>query len=168
MYRCVTCNVVVVHGAKQCRPCYYERIFARKAVRATNGHHEAKRRERDVRKREQRRALATAWEARNPEKVKAKYIRYRARNSVAIYARNDKRTAAQQRATPVWSNDFIVEEAYALRELRQRMTGFSWHVDHIVPLQSPLVCGLHAHTNLQVIPGALNVRKLNRQWPDMP
>lgn len=29
-------------------------------------------------------------------------------------------------------------------------------------------CGLHAHTNLQVIPASVNRSKNNRCWPDMP
>jgi 5-methylcytosine-specific restriction endonuclease McrA len=41
-------------------------------------------------------------------------------------------------------------------------------VDHIVPLKSPLVCGLHVEHNLQVIPATQNRRKHNRVWPDMP
>ena len=42
------------------------------------------------------------------------------------------------------------------------------HVDHIVPLQSALVCGLHCEANLEIIPGAANEAKKNYWWPDMP
>ena len=62
----------------------------------------------------------------------------------------------------------MIEEFYHLAQLRTKATGIVWHVDHIVPLQSPIVCGLHAETNLQVIPGVMNVGKGNRFWPDMP
>lgn len=48
------------------------------------------------------------------------------------------------------------------------MFGFQWHVDHIVPLTSQIVCGLHSHTNIRVIPGAENISKNNRIWEDMP
>jgi hypothetical protein len=47
-------------------------------------------------------------------------------------------------------------------------TGVKWHVDHIVPRNSPLVCGLHVHTNLQVIPADENMYKRNLRWPDKP
>lgn len=86
----------------------------------------------------------------------------------ATLARDAKRRAAKLRATPAWSVDFFVEEAYDLARLRTELTGVPYDVDHIVPLQSPLVCGLHAHTNLRVIPAAINRSKNNRYWPDMP
>lgn len=41
------------------------------------------------------------------------------------------------------------------------------HVDHIVPLQSNWVCGLHCEANLRVIPGAENESKRNFWWPQM-
>jgi hypothetical protein len=41
-------------------------------------------------------------------------------------------------------------------------------VDHVVPLKSPLVCGLHCEANLELIPANDNFRKGNRHWPDMP
>lgn len=79
-----------------------------------------------------------------------------------------KRRAEKIQATPAWANNFFMEEAYRLATLRTKMFGFVWHVDHIVPLRSKLVCGLHVETNFQVIPGIENNRKSNIYWPDMP
>ena len=73
-----------------------------------------------------------------------------------------KRRAAEKRATPVWANSFFIAEAYRLAALRTKLFGFSWHVDHIVPLQHPLVCGLHVESNLNVIPASENQKKHNR------
>jgi hypothetical protein len=42
-----------------------------------------------------------------------------------------------------------------------------YHVDHIVPLTSDLVCGLHCEANLQIAVGKDNIAKNNRWWPDM-
>lgn len=80
------------------------------------------------------------------------------------------RRAKKLQATPPWANQFFIEEIYDLAKRRTRLMtgGHKWHVDHIVPLKSDLVCGLHVHNNLRVIPGVLNASKGNRHWPDMP
>ena len=36
-----------------------------------------------------------------------------------------------------------------------------------MPLNHPLVCGLHVQNNLQLLPLAENIRKGNNWWPDM-
>jgi hypothetical protein len=61
-----------------------------------------------------------------------------------------------------------MNEIYHLARIRTKSTGVIHHVDHIVPLRSKLVCGLHVPENLQVIEGKLNLRKNNKWWPDMP
>jgi hypothetical protein len=78
------------------------------------------------------------------------------------------RRASQLSATPAWRNVFFMREAYSLAALRTRLTGFRWEVDHIVPLRSRAVCGLHAETNLRVIPKTVNAKKHNTHWPHMP
>ena len=58
--------------------------------------------------------------------------------------------------------DFVAKEAHALRTLRNKHTGFEWHVDHIIPLKGVDVCGLHIWSNLAVIPKLDNLRKGNK------
>lgn len=69
---------------------------------------------------------------------------------------------------PVWANLFYIKEIYKLCRLRTKITGVTWNVDHIVPIKSDLVCGLHVESNLQVITESMNKQKGNRHWPDMP
>lgn len=69
---------------------------------------------------------------------------------------------------PSWADHAAILKAYRLARLYTGFTGVKWHVDHIVPLNSPLVCGLHVHTNLQVIPASTNMDKRNLSWPDKP
>jgi hypothetical protein len=110
----------------------------------------------------------SAWRKANPEKHRAAKRKY-ARANLAKYAAScAARLAKRLQATPSWANKFFIAEAYDLAQRRTQLLGYRWHVDHIVPLRSPLVCGLHVHNNLQVIPAIANLSKNNRRWPDMP
>lgn len=84
-------------------------------------------------------------------------------------ARNTARRRAKIRmAIPSW---FCEIECSAIYEMAQEMTlstGVKHEVDHIVPIRSPKVCGLHWHGNMRVITKAENATKGNRYWPDMP
>ena len=109
-------------------------------------------------------AIISAWSKRNSEKVKAYAKKTKANNKGKINALTVKRRLAKIKRTPVWlsSDDhWMIEQAYELAALRTKMFGFSWHVDHILPLQGKTVSGLHTPYNLQVIPGIENVWKSN-------
>lgn len=82
--------------------------------------------------------------------------------------RNSLRGRAEKAATPIWANKFFIEQAYDIARKRSEVTGIRWEVDHIVPLKSDLVCGLHTHENLQVITKFSNLSKKNFRWPEMP
>lgn len=99
------------------------------------------------------RDCSARWLQKNPDKAAMK--------------KADRRSKKLQ-ATPAWANRFFMSEAYHLAQLRTKATGIAWAVDHIVPLNSRYVCGLHVEHNLAVIPARANSSKGNRYWPDMP
>jgi 5-methylcytosine-specific restriction endonuclease McrA len=55
---------------------------------------------------------------------------------------------------PLWANLSIIKRIYENAE--------GAHVDHIIPLQGELVCGLHVENNLQYLTPEENSRKGNK------
>lgn len=71
-------------------------------------------------------------------------------------------------AWPEWCaehNDF--KEIYTEAKQR-RKDGEDVQVDHIVPICSDIVSGLHVPWNLAIIHRKENMKKSNHTWPDMP
>ena len=87
---------------------------------------------------------------------------YQKNNKPAYAASCAKRKAAKLLATPFWSETEKIAVVY------DKASTLGCEVDHVVPLQHPLVCGLHVWHNLQVLPTGPNRSKGNRYWPDMP
>ena len=80
-------------------------------------------------------------------------------------AREAFRRAQKLNATPKWltkDHKKTMTNLYLLRDELGLKEGIIYHVDHVVPLISELVCGLHVPWNLQVIPAKLNQQKSNR------
>lgn len=96
---------------------------------------------------------------------------YAKKNPHILLKNTRKRQARILQATPEWAESefeqFYIEEIYHLSALRKQMLGVEFNVDHIVPLQSKLVCGLHCASNLRILPATENKVKLNLHWPDM-
>ena len=72
-------------------------------------------------------------------------------------------------ATPPWITEEQIAEMAAIYEAANNADSDNpQHVDHIVPLKNPLVCGLHVPWNLQILPEKENLHKSNKWWPDHP
>lgn len=104
----------------------------------------------------------------NPDRIKKAKKEFRKRNPHVTRAAIVRRELSKINAIPSWANNFFISEIYDIARIRTKITGFVWHVDHIVPLRSKFVCGLHCEANLRVIPASINCSKNNRHWPDMP
>ena len=75
-----------------------------------------------------------------------------------------ERNAAKVHATPQWltkKDRRDIADIYALAALKTAETGIKHEVDHIVPLRSKVVCGLHVGWNLSVITASKNRAKTN-------
>jgi hypothetical protein len=91
------------------------------------------------------------------------YIReYQKANKGKCNAKNAKRRASRLQATPKWANLKQIEGTYKLAQYLTEEHGRQIHVDHIVPLQNPLVCGLHVEDNLQLLYADENLSKSNK------
>jgi len=69
-----------------------------------------------------------------------------------------KYRAAKKKAVPKWANLEDIENVYIEAKY------FKMEVDHIVPLQSDVVCGLHVWDNLQLLSPEENRRKRNLHY----
>ena len=153
-----------------------ERILADRAIYRAKNSDTIKKRNTAYTKANKQRIIEKVkmWQAENKDKVRAYKKKCKNQNREKYRAMNAagavRRQATKLQATPKWVNWFFIEEIYdlAARRTKLRSGGHRWHVDHIVPLRSKLVCGLHVHNNLQVIPGKANQEKSNVHWPDHP
>jgi hypothetical protein len=121
--------------------------------------------------------------AKNKEMVKARAAarpteerrRYRNKHKAAnpeLYkALTSVRKRRHREATPKWVTP---EQKLAMRQLYltamslTKATGERYVVDHIVPLLSPEVCGLHVPWNLRVITQSDNLKKSNLLLDSLP
>ncbi len=114
---------------------------------------------------EVRRQQALKYYYADHEKAKINQLVRQKTRLPQIAAYEAGRRAIKLQRTPRWvdcEEKWLIKEVYALAALRTKQFEFSWHVDHIVPLQGHYVSGLHVPENLQVIPGVDNISKCNK------
>ena len=131
-------------------------------------------------------AAAKVWRKLNPERAKATR-----KQSIEKERASDGRrywkdpvkyiTKASKRAKKYPARHAAISASY---KNTKKMSGPPWadqkkililyekalilgmEVDHIVPITSSFVCGLHCEDNLQLLCKSENVSKGNRSWPD--
>lgn len=99
---------------------------------------------------------------RNKERYDAKSAEYAKTHAGWKASHCAKRRAKKKQAMPVWAKDGYMKIFYKLAKLESKRTGKRVEVDHIVPLQHDLVCGLHCEDNLQLLFAADNYAKSNK------
>ena len=104
--------------------------------------------------------------ATRPLEVKRVYQKtWKERNVVWVRADTKSRRRKHRLATPKWlsrKQKSEIRQIYQIAITMSKTTGEQYVVDHIVPLRSELVCGLHVPWNLRVIPQQENLLKSNK------
>ena len=72
-----------------------------------------------------------------------------------------KRRQKRDKSTPPWANKKVIKQLYAEARKLTLKTGIKHEVDHIIPSNHDLVCGLHVETNLQILTKQENCDKGN-------
>lgn len=118
------------------------------------------------------------WHRNNKDKERIQKQKYYQENKEAIKARNrqwheanpdkhrqriSRRRAAMNNCQPAWADEEKINVYYAIAKwLEAVVPGQKYHVDHIIPIQNKLVCGLHVHENLAVLKAEDNLSKQNK------
>ena len=104
--------------------------------------------------------------ATRPLEVKRVYQKaWKERNTVWVRADTKARRRKHREATPSWltrEQKGQIRELYKIAITMTKTTGEQYVVDHIIPLRSEVVCGLHVPWNLRVIPRQENLLKSNK------
>lgn len=102
---------------------------------------------------EERRRARKTWKLRNPEaaQVSANAWKRRARDASPPWLTLDQKAE--------------IASIYAKARAMTKLSGVKHVVDHIVPLRSPEVCGLHVPWNLQILTHTDNCAKSNKLLP---
>jgi len=71
-----------------------------------------------------------------------------------------------KRARPAWADRGATRALYAEAKRFTHETGVKHHVDHIYPIISDTICGLHVPANLRIVTATVNCAKSNR-WEEV-
>jgi len=101
-----------------------------------------------------------------PNELKNKYRQaWKDNNLLAIRADTKARRRKHREATPPWltkKEKSEIRQLYQMAITMTQTTGERYVVDHIVPLRSDVICGLHVPWNLRVITQEENLKKSNK------
>ena len=119
-------------------------------------------RKRYAENREAERRRGQDYYKRNKDSEKERNRRWRNNNRGKYNAIAANRRSAKLQRTPAWADHDAIARVYAQAKLAEAVTGLSYHVDHIVPLQGENVSGLHVSWNLQILEAEDNISKGNK------
>jgi hypothetical protein len=116
-----------------------------------------------VRQKQKTKARARKYYIENRELLLYKNKEYYINNKGTVFAKCARRRASKHNAIVSWIENEIerIKEIYNECHMMSNTCDKKYHVDHVIPLQHNLVCGLHCVDNLQIIPAEENLRKSN-------
>jgi len=110
--------------------------------------------------------MVKARASARPSHQKMQYRNNHKANNPEMYrALNSVRKRRHREATPPWvtpEQKLAMRKLYLIAMQLTKSTGERYVVDHIIPLLSEEVCGLHVPWNLRVITQAENLQKSNK------
>ncbi len=154
-------------AARRAKASYYanrDELVAKKRAynAARRAEINAKARARDRLNPEKKRARSKAYREQHREELRAKNRAYQQSHPAVVRAGAMRHIAARRQATPRWADHSEIAAIYREAVRLTQATGIEHQVDHIYPLNSPILCGLHVAANLQILTKTENLRKSNR------
>lgn len=143
-----------------------ESVVRSEAQKAARRKYEQSEKGKAAKKRHDAAYIASGGRAKTEERRSAKPLsearkearrRWAKRNPEFYAADRSMRRALYRNASDF--DRFALIEAMKLARLRKKLSGFSWHVDHIVPVSKG---GDGSFSNIQVVPAKWNRRKSNK------
>lgn len=110
---------------------------------------------------EKRKQISNDWVTRNKDQHLKICKNWKLKNKGKLSLYSAKRRVAKLNAIPIFANLIEIEKIY-VQAAKMRQEGLNVEVDHIVPLISKQVCGLHVEWNLQIIDATANRKKGNK------
>ena len=117
---------------------------------------------------DKRKLYGRAWRRENRERLRESYKQWAQANKDKVNANIAKRYTLKRHCTPRWVKQAWIRPFYTAAAHLTKTTGVRHEVDHIVPIRSKIVCGLHVPANLQILTTLENKRKANNHDPLAP
>ena len=152
---CIECLKIEWQQGAKTRAAYFAKYNKREGVKeAKNVWYEANKEQ-----------VINAAKTRPAEQLREYRNTWKENNKVQVRADTKARRRKHREATPAWlsrKQKSEIRQLYQIAITMTQTTGEQYVVDHIIPLRSETVCGLHVPWNLRVITREENLKKSNK------